>query len=111
MRSCGAAGSGYDPPVDESPQSPAAAPRPSTPQTAEQLRLSLKVLRIGFMTSIVAIALMTWIFIAYMDAPEVPLIPVAALVIVVDVVMLVAFTRQRKQAIAELEEGRAGLPG
>ena len=46
-----------------------------------------------------------------LDAPEMPLVPLAALVIVVDIVMLIAFTRQRKAALAELEQGTAGLSG
>ena len=103
--------SGYDPGMDEAPQHQAAGQRPATPATAEQIRLSLKVLRIAILSSIVVIALMTWIFVAYMDAPEVPLVPLAGLVIVVDIVMLIAFTRQRKRALAELEQGHAGLSG
>jgi hypothetical protein len=97
--------------MEETPQPEAAGTRPTAPATAEQIRLSLKVLRIGILSSIVAIAVMTWIFVAYLDAPEVPLVPIAALVVVVDIVMLIAFTRQRKAALAELEQGHAGLSG
>ena len=45
------------------------------------------------------------------DAPAVPLVPLAGLVILVDLGMLIAFTRQRKRAIAAAQDGHAGLPG
>jgi hypothetical protein len=97
--------------MDDAPQHQVAGERPATPGTADQIRLSLKVLRIGFLSSIVLIAIMTFVFVAYLDAPEIPLVPIAAIVIVVDIVMLVAFTRQRKAALAEIEQGHAGLQG
>lgn len=77
----------------------------------EQLRRSLQLIRFAIIVSIIAIAVMTWAFVTYLDAPAVPLVPLAGLVILVDLGMLIAFTRQRKRAIAAAQDGHAGLPG
>ena len=85
--------------------------RPAAPTTAEELKRSLTVIRFAIAVSIVTIGVMTWLFIAFLDAPAVPLLPLAILVVVVDLVMLGIVTRRRRQAIERISREHSGLPG
>lgn len=96
--------------MDETPDQDAKPTRPAQPTTPEELRRSLTIVRYGITFSVVAIALMTWIFIAFLDAPVVPLLPLAILVIAIDFVMLGIFTRQRQRAIDAIREREGAVP-
>ena len=60
--------------------------------------------------SIVAIVVMTALFVAFLDAPVVPLVPLAAFVVIVDLFMLRTFTRQRRRAIEQIAARDGGIP-
>ncbi len=96
--------------MEETPDQTARPSRPTQPTTPEELRRSLTIVRYGIGFSVVAIALMTWIFIAFFDAPAMPLVPLAILVIAVDFVMLGIFTRQRQRAIDAIGEREGAAP-
>jgi hypothetical protein len=97
--------------VDETPDQAATPARPSQPTTPEEIKRSLTIIRWAIAFSVVTIGLLTWIFIAFLDAPTVPLLPLAIGVIAIDFVMLAIFTRQRRQAIEKVSRERSGLPG
>ncbi|MBK5116278.1 MAG: hypothetical protein JJE23_05085 [Thermoleophilia bacterium] len=82
--------------------------RPAAPLTEEALVRSIRVIRIAIFGGVLAIAGATIAFLQIADAPAVPLLPLAATVVVVDIAFLVIFTRQRNKALADIRrsEGR-----
>jgi hypothetical protein len=94
---------------DATDETPAGA-RPATPTTPEQLQRSIQVIRWAIAFSIVAIVVMCAIFVGFLDAPAVPLVPLAAFVVIVDLFMLRTFTNQRRRAIEQLRERDGAVP-
>ena len=94
----------------ETPEQQPPPARAAQPTTPEELRRSLKVIRVAITFSVVTIALMTWIFVDFLGAPAVPLVPLAIAVLAIDLVILAIFTRQRRQAIEAMQR-RAGEDG
>ena len=84
--------------------------RPAAPTTPEQLQRSIQVIRIAIAFSVVAIIVMTAVFVAFFDAPAVPLVPLAALVVLADFVMLHQFTKQRRRALDQIAARDGGIP-
>lgn len=97
--------------MDETPDQAPKPARPSQPTTPEELKRSLTIIRSAIAFSVVTIAVLTWVFIAFLDAPTVPLLPLAIGVVAIDFVMLGIFTRQRRQAIEAISRRESGLPG
>ena len=87
-----------------------AAGRPASPTTPEQLERSIQVIRYAIAFSIVAIVVMTAVFVAALDAPAVPLVPLAAFVVIVDLFMLRTFTNQRRRAIETIRARDGSIP-
>ena len=81
--------------------------RPRQPTSEAELLRSIRVIRVAILGSVVAIVGLTLAFTAALGAPAFPLVAIAAFVVVFDLVFLVVFTRQRKQAVADLQR-RAG---
>ena len=82
-------------------------PRATSPTTEAELERSIRVLWIAVAGGIATIIAMMVIFVAALDAPAVPLIPIAALVIVIDIAFVVAVTRQRRRTLAQMRRQRA----
>jgi len=81
--------------------------RPRQPTSEAELLRSIRVIRVAILGSVVAIVGLTLAFTVALGAPAFPLVAIAGFVVVFDLVFLVVFTRQRKQAIADLQ-ARAG---
>ncbi len=86
------------------------APRPARPTSREALERSIRVIRIAVAVGITTVVALTITFIAGFDAPAVPLIPIAIFLVLTDLGFLVIFTRQRRQALNDLDREPAGLP-
>lgn len=84
--------------------------RPAGPTTPEQLERSIQVIRLAIAAGIVLIVAMTIVFLTALGAPTLPLLPIAAFVVVIDIVMLVSFTRRRRRAIERIREREGGVP-
>jgi hypothetical protein len=68
------------------------------------------VIRIAVAAGIGTVIALTVLFIVALDAPAVPLLPIALLVVLTDLGFLVIFTRQRTRALRELDRREVGLP-
>jgi len=95
--------------ADDTDETPTGG-RPASPTTPEQLQRSIQVIRIAIAFSVIAIIVMTAVFVGFFDAPAVPLVPLAAFVVIVDFVMLWQFTRQRRRAIDMITARDGGIP-
>jgi hypothetical protein len=84
------------------------SPRPREPISEAELQRSIRVIRIAILGSVATIIALTLAFTVALDAPAFPLLAIAGFVVVFDLVFLVVFTRQRKQAIAALHRREAG---
>jgi len=82
--------------------------RPREPTSEAELKRSIRVIRIAILGSVATIVALTVAFTAGLGAPAFPLVAIAGFVVVFDLVFLVIFTRQRRQALADLRarEGR-----
>lgn len=85
-------------------------PRPAAPTTRAELERSIRVIRIAVAAGIGTVIALTVAFIAALDAPAVPLLPIALLVVLTDLGFLVIFTRQRSRALRALDRQEVGLP-
>ena len=83
--------------------------RPRQPTSEAELLRSIRVIRIAILGSVVAIVGLTVVFTAALGAPAFPLVAIAGFVVVFDLVFLVVFTRQRRQAIAALRAREGGV--
>ncbi len=84
--------------------------RPAAPTTRAELERSIRVIRIAVAAGVTTVVGFTIAFVAGLDAPAVPLVPIAVLVVLTDLGFLVIFTRHRRRALRDLDRAAVGLP-
>ena len=82
--------------------------RPPEP-TATQLTYGLRLIRIAIAGSILFIVAFTAAFLLLTDIPVIPLLPVAVMVILLDIGFVIFFSRSRKEQIRRAELRDAGV--
>jgi len=85
------------------------AARPSAPSTVAELERSARLVAAAVTGAVLLIVALTVALVVGLDLEPIPVIPIAALVIAVDVWFLITFRRQRREALEQLRRDQAGI--